>query len=182
MSELETINTNGMTGLFIRPMDVWLFRDGKPFNALDDRRAESMFPPYPSVIQGALRSNQLARLGVDLNDKDAIAEAVGTSDDFKDLVIRGPFVARMKGGKLTRYFPAPADACMVDAVNLRIRPASLPQALGDALRSSLPEERSDASFSSMAIREQATPRPGRCPWRQGTRLLSHRRREKIEFR
>ncbi|HXG18262.1 MAG TPA: type III-B CRISPR module-associated Cmr3 family protein, partial [Methylomirabilota bacterium] len=42
--------------LFLEAIDVWLFRDGRPFDARSDHRAESLFPPYPSVMQGAIRS------------------------------------------------------------------------------------------------------------------------------
>lgn len=49
--------------LFIRPVDVWLFRDGKPFDAASDHRARSLFPPYPSTMQGVIRSKALVHLG-----------------------------------------------------------------------------------------------------------------------
>lgn len=40
----------------ITPLDSLFFRDGKPFTMGDDTWADSIFPPYPSVIYGALRS------------------------------------------------------------------------------------------------------------------------------
>lgn len=102
-----------MMQLFIEPMDVWLFRDGKPFDARSDHRAKSIFPPYPSVMQGVIRSHQLVVKEIELGDSKAIAEAVGTSTDFKGLHLRGPFLARWEGKngsrKLVRYFPVPAD-------------------------------------------------------------------------
>lgn len=96
--------------LFLEPVDVWLFRDGKPFDALSDHRARSLFPPYPTVIQGAIRSHHLVIKGVDLRNRAAIAGAVGTAEDFGPLRLRGPFIARKENGKITRYFPVPADA------------------------------------------------------------------------
>lgn len=99
--------------LFIEPIDVWLFRDGKPFDARSDHRAQSIFPPYPSVMQGVIRSHQLVVQNIDLSNANAIADAVGTSTDFKKLNLRGPFLARWEGEqnarKLKRYFPVPAD-------------------------------------------------------------------------
>ena len=80
--------------LFIRPVDVWLFRDGRPFSAGSDHRAESLFPPYPSVIQGAIRSYQLALKNVDLQDRDAIIQTVGTPFDYGSLRLR----AASRGG------------------------------------------------------------------------------------
>lgn len=100
--------------LFLSPVDVWLFRDGRPFDAGDDHYARSLFPPYPSVMQGAIRSHHLVVKGVDLRDKRAIAQAVGTAENFGSLRLRGPFLARREAnGRLTRFFPAPADAVPV---------------------------------------------------------------------
>lgn len=100
--------------LFIEPVDVWLFRDGHPFNAGTDHRARSLFPPYPSVIQGVIRSHHLVVRGVDLSNSQAIEESVGTATDYRDLRLRGPFVARRKNGRIVRYFPAPLDAVLRD--------------------------------------------------------------------
>ena len=98
-----------MMELFLEPVDVWLFRDGKPFDAGSDHRARSLFPPYPSVMQGAIRSHQLVVKKIDLRDPKAIEDEVGTAEDFKSLRLRGPFIAREEDGRLTRYFPVPAD-------------------------------------------------------------------------
>jgi CRISPR-associated protein Cmr3 len=100
-----------MMKLFLTPVDVWLFRDGRPFDAGDDHYARSLFPPYPSVVQGAIRSHHLVVKGVDLQDKQAIAKAVGTADGFGTLRMRGPFIARRQAdGRIVRHFPLPADA------------------------------------------------------------------------
>ena len=40
----------------ITPTDTLFFKDGKPFSMGDDSWADGIFPPYPSVIYGALRS------------------------------------------------------------------------------------------------------------------------------
>ncbi len=98
-----------MMQLFIAPMDVWLFRDGKPFDAESDHRATSLFPPYPSVMQGVIRSQHLIANKVNLNDRAEIEKWVGTTDDYRALRLRGPFIARWDGESLTRYFPVPAD-------------------------------------------------------------------------
>ena len=42
--------------LRINPFDTFFFRDGKPFTMGDDTWADSIFPPSPSVIYGALRT------------------------------------------------------------------------------------------------------------------------------
>lgn len=108
--------------LFLRPMDVWLFRDGRPFDAGSAHRAESVFPPYSTVIQGAFRTHRLLARGVDLTNKKAIEEAVGKADEFGSLRLRGPYLAAWDGKTITRYFPQPADAI---ADGLEFLPAEL---------------------------------------------------------
>ncbi len=95
--------------LFLRPVDVWLFRDGRPFDAGSAHRAESVFPPYPTVIQGAFRTARLLWRGDDLDDKEAIQARVGKPDEYGDLRLKGPFLARQDGDDVVRYFPQPAD-------------------------------------------------------------------------
>jgi len=115
--------------LFLSPVDVWLFRDGRPFDAGADHYARSLFPPYPSVVQGAIRARHLIVQGVNLGDKRAIAEAVGTAENFGSLRLRGPFITRREDGRsLTRYFPAPADAAPWDDSHLK---AITPQPAAD---------------------------------------------------
>lgn len=111
--------------LFLKPSDVWLFRDGRPFDALSDHGARTLFPPYPSVIQGVIRSHYLVIKNIDLRNKKEIAEVVGTAEDYKDLRLRGPFLARQEMGRVVRYLPQPADALMSEGDKLR--PASPPR-------------------------------------------------------
>jgi CRISPR-associated protein Cmr3 len=102
------------TSLFLEPVDVWLFRDGKPFSANDDHFADSIFPPLPTVVQGAIRSHYLVTEKVPLAkaNRSEIARKVGTATNFLDLRIKGPFLC--KGREL--YFPLPADV-VLDKVN-----------------------------------------------------------------
>lgn len=95
--------------LFVEPLDVWLFRDGRPFDAGSDHRARCLFPPPPSVMQGAIRSHQLVRKGIDLRDKKAMAAEVGTRDDYRQLRLRGPILGKRDGQRVRRYFAVPAD-------------------------------------------------------------------------
>lgn len=115
--------------LFIEALDVWLFRDGRPFDALSDHRAESVFPPYPSVMQGVIRSHQLTLVpGLDLRDKSAIAKAVGTSTDYNGLRMRGPLLARRsQDGKITRFFPVPANVQVQAGRSCPLKPTTLPE-------------------------------------------------------
>jgi CRISPR-associated protein Cmr3 len=125
--------------IFLTPVDVWLFRDGKPFSAGSDHRAESRFPPYPTVLQGAMRSYELADKQIDLQDKSAIIHTVGKPNEFGNLRLKGPFIAKREAsGKLTRFFPQPADAISISIKDHTIRSASAPQLLPDTLRTSCP--------------------------------------------
>lgn len=124
--------------LFLEAVDVWLFRDGRPFDALSDHRAQSLFPPYPSVVQGVIRSHHLVVQGVDLRDRQAIARAVGTAEDVRQLRLRGPFLARREGGQIVRYFPQPADAVTAGEDKWALKPASAPQAPPAAVLASAP--------------------------------------------
>ncbi|MGQ9681032.1 MAG: type III-B CRISPR module-associated Cmr3 family protein [Anaerolineae bacterium] len=128
-----------MMHLFLEPIDVWLFRDGRPFDALSDHRAQSLFPPYPSTVQGAIRSYELVRGGIDLHDRKAIAAAVGTASDYGALRLRGPWVARREGERIVRYLPVPADAWL-DSDKGRARPCSPPER-PEGLLTSAPTER-----------------------------------------
>lgn len=125
--------------LFLRPLDVWMFRDGRPFDAGSANRAESLFPPYPTVIQGAFRTHRLLQHGINLGDKSdankkTIADLVGDPNTFGSLHLRGPYLAKWDGKTLTRYFPQPADAI---ADQLDLIPAKLDKP-NDALITSSP--------------------------------------------
>jgi CRISPR-associated protein Cmr3 len=126
-----------MKHLFIRPLDVLLFRDGRPFDAENDHLARSVFPPLPSVTQGMIRSRYLASKDIDLSDQAAIRGAVGTSTDYGVLRLRGPFVR--KDGDL--YVPVPADAyCLKADETNKYRVASAIRRPADAVsnRGNLP--------------------------------------------
>lgn len=96
--------------LFLEAVDVWLFRDGRPFDAGQDHSATSRFPPYPTVMQGAIRSHHLVLHQVNVRDAQAVAAAVGAGLDLGERRVKGPLLACRHGDSLVRLFPAPADA------------------------------------------------------------------------
>ena len=96
--------------LFLEAVDVWLFRDGRPFDAGQDHSAASRFPPYPTVIQGAIRSHHLVLHQVNVRDAQAVAAAVGSGLDLGERRVRGPLLACRQGDSFVRLFPSPADA------------------------------------------------------------------------
>ncbi|HXF04053.1 MAG TPA: type III-B CRISPR module-associated protein Cmr3 [Blastocatellia bacterium] len=101
--------------IFIEPSDVLLFRDGRPFVAGEDHRALSLFPPTPLTMQGAIRSRVLADKGVSYTAYASGAVSVpgiGYADDYGQLRLRGPFIARQENGRVMRYFSLPSDVVL----------------------------------------------------------------------
>lgn len=102
--------------VFIEPTDVWLFRDGRPFDAGSDHRAASVFPPPPSVIQGALRAAYVAFQGATMDDYvegklPHIEQVIGKPGAEPPFTLRGPFIGvRANVTTIERYLPIPADA------------------------------------------------------------------------
>ena len=120
-----------MMRLFIEPNDVWLFRDGRPFDVYAGHRARTIFPPFPTVVQGMIRSAHLAFCGVSLdaylNSKapQAIIDAIGAPSAPPPFKLRGPFVAKREpDGTLQRYFPRPADSYWDGKEYVSLRPES----------------------------------------------------------
>ncbi len=104
--------------IVIRPMDVWLFRDGKPFRAGEDHAAETLFPPSPFTLQGAIRTKVLADKGVNLAEFAKNGERnpdpdVGYGENFGKLRLRGPLLMCCKDGKWERLIPMPTDVVKV---------------------------------------------------------------------
>lgn len=109
----------------IRPVDIWLFRDGKPFTAGEDHIAESAFPPSPLTLQGAIRTKVLADKGVDFlvfaqskrPDPD-----VGYGDIFGKLRLCGPLLMWRRENEWERLIPLPADIIRVGEDYELLRP------------------------------------------------------------
>ena len=108
-----------MIRLFLEPLDVWLFRDGRPFTAGTDHHARSLFPPSPRTLYGALRTKLLfdavERGDGRLDDREFVERTVGPPDDLGRLTLRGPLLARREpDGRVVRYFSAPLDVARVE--------------------------------------------------------------------
>lgn len=105
--------------IFVEPLDVLFFRDGKPFVAGEAHRAESIFPPTAMTFQGAIRSKFIYDSGVSFEafrgeDESAkgVVKAIGRPngmDDYGDLLLQGPFIARRENAVVEDLFPLPAD-------------------------------------------------------------------------
>ncbi|NPV10611.1 MAG: type III-B CRISPR module-associated protein Cmr3 [Ignavibacteria bacterium] len=89
----------------IIPNDTLFFRDGKPFTMGADTWADTLFPPYPSTLYGAIRSWLIFEKGnlKDFNNGKLKAE-LGTHSEKGTLGIKGPFLIKDE-----LYFPTPKD-------------------------------------------------------------------------
>jgi CRISPR-associated protein Cmr3 len=56
-----------MTAVFIEPCDIVFFRDDLPFGDRGNQFGRCQFPPRPSVIAGALRTQILVNRGIDFD-------------------------------------------------------------------------------------------------------------------
>ncbi len=99
--------------LLIKPVDVWLFRDGRPFSAGEDHDAATIFPPTPFTLQGAIRTKVLVDKGVDFTQFTSPDPDVGYGDNFGKLRLIGPMHARKRQDKWERLIPMPADVVKI---------------------------------------------------------------------
>jgi CRISPR-associated protein Cmr3 len=115
--------------IFIEPTESLLFRTGRPFNAGDNNFAESIFPPTPETLQGALRAAIAVQWGqrqsppkTDLSEifaNDKLKELIGDYDTYGRLRITGLSLGRRskQPGPVERLFPAPAHILRVSLEN-----------------------------------------------------------------
>ncbi|MBN1873211.1 MAG: type III-B CRISPR module-associated protein Cmr3 [Anaerolineae bacterium] len=123
--------------LFIEPADVWLFRDGRPFNRGSDHRAQSVFPPLPSVLQGVIRSHYIALNGGieaylrrSLPDVEQVIGKPGCPAPAT-FQLRGPLITKREKGQLMRYIPLPYDLYRRDKQYEYLKPQIKPQVMTD---------------------------------------------------
>lgn len=84
----------------IDPLDTLFFRDAKSFTMGEDSWANTIFPPPPSVIYGALRSCFFA------NNIDELGKANEENDPTKNLQIKGIYFQDKEGNV---FLPLPRD-------------------------------------------------------------------------
>ncbi len=109
--------------IFIEPTEPLLFRTGRPFNAGENNFAETVFPPTPETLQGALRAMIAAQWGKAQTDKARTINEIFNEGDILRLIgrrdgdrnIYGQFRITgltlgwrdEKSKKVNRLFPAP---------------------------------------------------------------------------
>ncbi|MCC7223222.1 MAG: type III-B CRISPR module-associated protein Cmr3 [Chitinophagales bacterium] len=75
-----------MPSIQIEAIDTLFFRDGKPFSMGDDNMATGIFPPPPSVLYGALRTQYFAQ------NPDKLSYANTPDDPSSQLQLKGVFL------------------------------------------------------------------------------------------
>lgn len=133
---------NGNTTVFIEPLDVWFFRGNKLFGD-PGSYGESLIPPWPSVVAGALRSRILADDGVDLAAfaKGAVPHpTLGTPERPGSFVLAGFSLARrFADGRTEPLVSLPADLVVfAEASGASAVHRLVPQKPHSALRSNYP--------------------------------------------
>ena len=84
-----------MIGVQIYPVDTWFFRDGTPFEDTPWLDVESLFPPHPPTLVGALRAAVARENGWNGRGRwsQEICQVLGDGpDDLGRISIRGPFL------------------------------------------------------------------------------------------
>ena len=101
--------------LVLAPLDTLFFRDGRPFDVDDEGLVEaaSLFPPYPSMVAGAIRAAFGRRGGWSGSGRwsdPALKDWLGDGDDLKRMRYRGPFLLQGSGGhgRFELRLPCPA--------------------------------------------------------------------------
>lgn len=97
------------TSLIIEPLDLLLFRDGKPFSAGDDHLARSIFPPLPSTLTGFIRTKLFLDCDKDWEKVKGKFGDIGGPRGYGDFRLCG-FSIRKNG---VDYVPVPGDILKV---------------------------------------------------------------------
>jgi CRISPR/Cas system CMR-associated protein Cmr3 (group 5 of RAMP superfamily) len=114
--------------VFLEPVDVWSFRDGRPFDAGEVFEAASIFPPAPWTVLGSLRTALLRRWCPDPERYAGRArlhslecpvcaegpceaiQVVGRPDGPAPFQLTAPLPAKKRAdGRVLRFLPTPAD-------------------------------------------------------------------------
>lgn len=121
--------------VFLEPIDVWSFRDGRPFEVGEAFEARSLFPPHPRTVLGCLRTALLRRwcpeperyAGRPLSESCTACGVgpcralpyVGEPGGPPPFEIGPPLLARREGRGVRVYYPAPRDLVYLETAEGR---------------------------------------------------------------
>jgi len=127
--------------LFIEPTEPLLFRTGRPFDVGENNFAETLFPPTPETIQGAVRAaiatnwNRGQSLAENFADTDLV-NLIGIYNDYGRFRITSFSLGRYERrklhsngqtmGEIERLFPAPSHILQDEngSEQIRLEPRS----------------------------------------------------------
>jgi len=122
--------------IFIQPTEALLFRTGHPFNAGENTYAETLFPPTPETLQGAIRATIAAHWDAEKSlaeafQQEELVEFIGNQEHYGRFCITSctPGRRRVEAGAGTpveRLFPMPAHLWHAEEGErrqLRLKPA-----------------------------------------------------------
>ncbi len=95
----------------IKALDTLFFRTPRPFTAGVETWTDTIFPPYPRTVYGALRTYLIFERG-DLKrfERGEFEKELGTPNSYGNFKIKGPFLMR----KDTIFFRTPLDTVIVN--------------------------------------------------------------------
>ncbi len=102
--------------LFIEPTEPLMFRTGRPFDAGQNNFAESLFPPTPETLQGAVRATIATYWSPQKNiaaafDDPNLAKLIGDRNGYGRFRLTGITLGRYHKAQteeIERLFPPPA--------------------------------------------------------------------------
>jgi CRISPR-associated protein Cmr3 len=104
--------------IFIQPCELLLFRTGHPFNAGENHYADTLFPPTPETLQGALRATIASHWNPDKTLAEVFQEPelvalIGDQERYGRFSITGIALGRrsknaVPTSSVERLFPMPA--------------------------------------------------------------------------
>ncbi len=137
--------------IFIEPTEPLLFRTGRPFDAGESNFAESLFPPTPETMQGAIRAmiaahttlvnstmSIAARFGTDI-----LTKLIGNQSSYGRFRITGLALGKStkENGSVERLLPGPASLMKLkfkgdkDSTIIQLKPKPL-----SGVTSNIPDE------------------------------------------
>src|SRR6266567_7196967 len=110
---------SGVMRIFIEPTEPLLFRTGRPFDAGESNFAESIFPPTPETMQGAIRAMIAAHttlvnstMGIAARfGSDILTKLIGNQSSYGRFRVTGLTLGKStkENGSVERLLPGPAS-------------------------------------------------------------------------
>lgn len=111
--------------LFIEPTEPLLFRTGRPFDAGENNFAESIFPPTPETLQGAVRAAIATHWKPNLSLEEAfddpeLTNLIGVYTEYQRFRVAGIALGRRKASQQVELlYPMPANILQEEDGNKR---------------------------------------------------------------